>query len=158
LIWALILIAHRQEHKEALVPATVGSTTITHNHPEEPISHFASGESIPDQVRIDRLESALKPYTHEKGDLLLLFGSADCAEMRQRTNEDLARERADNVSKMLTDSSLHPDFNPEFNIEIEALNQHRACQQSGDLRAVFPVLIHPQPAPSALTTTSEKMR
>jgi flagellar motor protein MotB len=53
------------------------------------------------------------------------------------TNKELARNRAENVRRMLVESGRLADKD----VQAESLYQHQNCRESGDMRAVFPVLI-----------------
>ncbi len=74
----------------------------------------------------------------QKGDKLLLIGSADCTPF-SKGNEKLAGDRAEAIKTQLMqlDSSLtDDDFIPEI------LHEHAKCEKDSALRSVFPFLIH----------------
>ena len=143
LIWAVVFVARPPEPKHE---AKVTINPLMHDSLEEPISHFASGHSMfekPDEnLQLRQLREAVEPYKNQKGDLLLLLGSADCSEIRnsEMTNNLLAQRRALGVRE-----NLQKYLGTDLNIEIVTPNQHQNCMGSGDMRAVFPILIHPKP-------------
>ena len=96
---------------------------------------------VPNQEpAIASLASSATAQGARSGDVLILLGSADCRAIHAPgdSNEMLAKRRADAVRNLLLPRNL---LDPE-SIRTQSLLQHEKCRQSGDLRAVFPVLIH----------------
>jgi hypothetical protein len=77
----------------------------------------------------------------QKGDTILLLGSADCTSYTGG-NAKLAQDRADTIKRALESEAKTGNVD----VEARALKQHDACKAADQLRAVFPVLIRPQSA------------
>jgi hypothetical protein len=122
----------------------------------EPIPHFAKGVKDsyslqaggPVESSADALKRIFSNAGPVKGDILLLVGSADCTsyrtgkgagENKNETNTLLATERADKIEGELNEDAQ------KYGVEIrkKPLPQYNRCAEAGDLRAMFPFLIHP---------------
>jgi hypothetical protein len=147
LLWAVIIACYHAEPATGQGPPANAPRLIPHaTLLESPLSGFPPREDDPKKIPNSRADlttwktnvsnAAAKP-----GDLLLLLGSADCTAIQKSkdmTNKELARNRAENVRRMLVESGRLADKD----VQAESLYQHQNCRESGDMRAVFPVLIH----------------
>jgi hypothetical protein len=139
LVWAILVICYRTETKSPKPASKTVSYKLL-----EPIYGFETYSTrIPglgsgsDPVKALAREASLEI---EAGDKLLLLGSADCTAIRKKnemTNKQLAEGRADAVASALRNEN----FMDPGGITASSLYQHEACNQSANMRAVFPVLI-----------------
>jgi heme/copper-type cytochrome/quinol oxidase subunit 2 len=152
LLWAVIIACYHAEPAIGPVqPAAAPRLTPRASVLESPLSGFPRREDDPTKIpksRADLLtwKTNMSNALAKPGDLLLLLGSADCTSIQKSkdmTNKDLARNRAENVRRMLIKTGPLTDKE----IQAESLYQHQNCRESEDMRAVFPVLIHMEEKP-----------
>jgi hypothetical protein len=158
LTWAIVLVTYRPAAESVKPPPPAPGESKSESKVTwiEPIPHFATGVkdsySLQAGGTVESSADALKRIFSNagpvKGDILLLVGSADCTsyrsgtsvgENKHETNTVLATERADKIEGELKEDAQ------KYGVEIrkKPLPQYNRCAEAGDLRAVFPFLIHP---------------
>jgi len=147
LIWAVIIACYHAEPAPGQGQPATAPRLIPHASLLEPLSGFPPYSADPKQIPnsgddpLRALKTSVRNAGTWPGDLLLLLGSADCTAIqvsKEMTNEKLARNRAENVRKMLTDTGALAGED----VRAKSLYQHQNCRESKNMRAVFPVLIH----------------
>ncbi|HEY6349672.1 MAG TPA: hypothetical protein VI636_09705 [Candidatus Angelobacter sp.] len=90
-------------------------------------------------TNMQKLQKALSQKA-EKGDLLLLIGSADCTPIRNNKekldNTQLALNRATKVRDLLQAAGFSLEMPPQV------LPQYVNCREKSETRAVYPLLLH----------------
>jgi hypothetical protein len=157
LIWVLVLVAYQPSESTGKCPAAVpckqppaSATSKFEVKPLNTIPLFDPGISdryffpgsdnhkgLQGKSALPQLEAVFSGT--QEGDTLLLLGSADCTSFQKGGNAGLAQGRATTIMKELQANAEKRGVD----IEPTALKQHSACKDTQEMRAVFPVLIHP---------------
>jgi hypothetical protein len=141
LLWAVIMVCYRVPGEPVKPPPPPASTKVTMKMLPAIRDFSAYSQTVPNQeATIASLANSAVANGARGGDLLILLGSADCRAIHAPgdSNSSLAKRRADAVRNLLLPRNL---LDPE-NILADSLYQHEQCRESGDVRAVFPVLVH----------------
>lgn len=145
LLWAVMVVCYRVSAPPKVTdtnpPVQKTSIQVT-AIPLPPIKDFSAySDDVPQPGKtIAGLASSAEGQGARTGDLLILLGSADCQAIHAPgdSNEKLAGRRANAVRDLLLPRNLMP----QESILAKSLEQYNKCKESGDLRAVFPILIH----------------
>ena len=142
LLWALMVVCYRAPaEKKNEPPVQPASTKVTAMMLPSITDFSPYSSAVPNQeTTIAGLASSAAEKGARSGDVLILLGSADCQAIHAPgdSNTSLAERRANAVRNLLLPRNL---LNPT-SIRVELLHQQEKCTESGDLRAVFPILIH----------------
>jgi len=144
-IWAGVYAVYHAQSVPAPPPpaAPVSMSHVVLNGP----FGFVRGKRTlkDDQKQVVSLEEELATKMSASGSYLLLLGSTDCTEFKSSNNATLAKERAQLVrDQLVLDKRFANDS--VIRIRSDAVPQHETCKEAASMRAVFPVLMHPDSA------------